>query len=152
MVLSFLIFAATQFGVIVGRPVLNEHVAMKEQSFAALKSLDMSQDVLMKVGNIRDIPFRNVESLLSHVEETVGRKDFPSVKDLIERHVARLDTVMNFEKIDLGSYAALTFGSLLFMIAGAYLPQLTSFKVAGLQLDKSSSQLIETVRSLGISR
>jgi tetratricopeptide (TPR) repeat protein len=148
--LSFLIFAVAQFGVIIGRPVMNEHVALKEQSLDALKSLDMSQNVLTKVGSIRDIPFRNVESLLSRIEETVGKKDFPSVKDLIERHVARLETAMDFEKIDLGSYAALTFGSLLFMIAGAYLPQLTSFKVAGLQLDKSSSQPIETVHSLGI--
>lgn len=52
-----------------------------------------------------------------------------------------------------GKYCViLTFGSLLFMIAGLYLPQLLKLKVAGIELEKSTLDQITTAGTLGISK
>jgi hypothetical protein len=52
--------------------------------------------------------------------------------------------------VEVSWYALLTFGALLFLIAGTYLPQLTRFKVAGLELDKAAVERAELPRSVGI--
>src|SRR5437016_7687392 len=51
-----------------------------------------------------------------------------------------------------GYYAVLTFGALIFMVAGLYLPQILKLKVAGIQLEKSSAEQITTPSALGISK
>ena len=53
---------------------------------------------------------------------------------------------------DVGSYALLTFGSLIFVVAGLYLPQILKLKVAGIELEKKPVEQITTSVSLGITR
>ena len=56
------------------------------------------------------------------------------------------------KSIDVGYYALLTFGSLIFMVAGLYLPQILKLKFAGIELEKSSVEQITTSAALGISK
>jgi tetratricopeptide (TPR) repeat protein len=51
-----------------------------------------------------------------------------------------------------GYYALLSFGALIFMVAGLYLPQILKLKVAGIQLEKSAVEQITTSSTLGISK
>jgi hypothetical protein len=53
-------------------------------------------------------------------------------------------------KIDM--YSLLTFGSLLFMVAGLYLPQLLKLKVGGIELEKSSLDQSTPAGPIGIRR
>jgi tetratricopeptide (TPR) repeat protein len=50
------------------------------------------------------------------------------------------------------TYTALTFGALVFMIAGLYLPRLLKLKVAGIELQKASVDQLSAPSSLEISR
>ncbi len=50
-----------------------------------------------------------------------------------------------------GSYALLTFGSLLFMVVALYLPQILKLKVGGIELEKKPFEDIKTPVSLGIT-
>ena len=52
----------------------------------------------------------------------------------------------------IGYYALFTFGSLIFMVAGFYLPQILKLKVAGIELEKSSVDQITLSGTLGISK
>jgi hypothetical protein len=55
------------------------------------------------------------------------------------------------DKIDVSWYVVLSFGSLLFAIAGLSLPQLLKLKVGGIELEKSvSDQISPTAPTLGI--
>ena len=54
--------------------------------------------------------------------------------------------------LSAGYYALLTFGSLIFMVAGLYLPQILKLKVAGIELEKSSVDQIGTGGTLGIRK
>jgi hypothetical protein len=49
-------------------------------------------------------------------------------------------------------YSLLTFGSLLFMVAGLYLPQLLKLKVGGIELEKSSLDQSTPAGPIGIRR
>ena len=51
----------------------------------------------------------------------------------------------------LGYYITITFGSLLFMIAGLYLPQILKLRVGGIELEKTSADQITAPRSFGIT-
>ncbi|MBM3235438.1 tetratricopeptide repeat protein [Candidatus Poribacteria bacterium] len=54
--------------------------------------------------------------------------------------------------IEVGYYALLTFGSLIFTVAGLSLPQILKLKVAGIELEKSSVEQITTPGPIGISK
>jgi len=49
-------------------------------------------------------------------------------------------------------FSGLAFGSLVFMVIALYLPQILKLKVAGIELEKSSVDQIQTSRTLGIRR
>jgi tetratricopeptide (TPR) repeat protein len=55
------------------------------------------------------------------------------------------------EKFGATEYAALTFGSLALIAAGAYLPQVLKLKFAGLELEKSNVDQLATLGPLGIT-
>jgi hypothetical protein len=56
------------------------------------------------------------------------------------------------KQIDIGYYILLTFGSLMFILAGLSLTQLLKLKVAGIELEKSVVEQITTSGGLGISK
>ncbi len=55
------------------------------------------------------------------------------------------------KRLDPAVYALFAFGSLLFMVAGFYLPRLMKLKVGGLELEKSPVDVVSTTTSLGIT-
>ncbi len=57
-----------------------------------------------------------------------------------------------FKDLEAKYYVLLSFGSLVFAIAGLYLPQLLKLKVAGIELEKSAVDQIATPGALGISK
>jgi hypothetical protein len=109
-------------------------------------------DADKKLRLIENVPFQNTEQLLARVKQLVGEDTFIKISNSVPRLAARTPGELQFEPFDLGYYALFTFGSLLFIIAGAYLPQLTSLKFAGLQLDKSTAERVEILRTIGIPR
>jgi tetratricopeptide (TPR) repeat protein len=54
--------------------------------------------------------------------------------------------------VDATVYAALTFGALVFMVAGLYLPKVLKLKVPGIELEKSSVDRVSAPSTLDISR
>ena len=54
--------------------------------------------------------------------------------------------------IDKGVYIGVTFGSMVFMIAGLYLPQILKLKVPGFSIEKSSVDQVTTPGTLGIEK
>lgn len=66
----------------------------------------------------------------------------------------QLVTVIRFlsnKSLSPGYYSLLTFGALLFIVAGLYMPQILKLKVAGIELEKSAADQITTLSSLNIS-
>jgi hypothetical protein len=150
--LAILMFALAQFGFFYGLPVRSERVQLTDQSFGAFTAAGVGTDVIDQLKQMEGIPFRTREELLARAKEVLGDDGLAKAKNAILRHAARLEASLEFERIEVSYYALIAFGALLFMIAGAYLPQLTRLKFAGLQLDKSTAERVETVRSIGIDK
>lgn len=62
------------------------------------------------------------------------------------------DTAKIMKVMSESHYALLTFGSIIFMIAGLSLPELLKIKIAGVELEKSSIEQVQPFSSLGISK
>lgn len=78
-------------------------------------------------------------------------KEEPRKLTLVEGKTDKEDLV-GAGAVGVGSYALLSFGSLMFMVAGLYLPQILKLKVAGIELEKSTIDQIATTGSLGIRK
>lgn len=62
------------------------------------------------------------------------------------------ESTKTFQGISETHYVLLTFGSLIFMIAGLSLPELLKIKIAGVELEKSTIAQTQPFSSLGISK
>jgi tetratricopeptide (TPR) repeat protein len=56
------------------------------------------------------------------------------------------------QHLPLSDYVALTFGSLILMVASSYLPQLLKLKVPGIELEKTAVDQVTTLGPVGISK
>lgn len=63
-----------------------------------------------------------------------------------------LDLFATKRVTDTGYYALLSFGAIVFMVAGLYLPKVLKLKVGAIELEKGAVEQISTPTSLGISR
>jgi tetratricopeptide (TPR) repeat protein len=150
--LAICMFVLAQLGFFWGLPVREEQFALTGHSLAAFSKAGIETARVETLKPIENLPFPSREEMLARAKELLGDGDFTKMKDNLLRHVERADGGYRLERIQIGYYALLAFGALLFIIASAFLPQLTRLKVAGLELEKSTVERVETVRSIGIDK
>jgi tetratricopeptide (TPR) repeat protein len=150
--LSMLLFLLAQVGMFWGRPVHREMLTFGPQGQAIAKSMGVPDDVLAKVKPLEREVFRNEESAVARLKVLVGPDGFAKFGGQLLVAAEHGPEEIHWESVDLGSYLLLTFGSVLLMIAGAYLPYLTSLKLAGVQLEKVSAERVETKATIAIER
>jgi hypothetical protein len=125
---------------------------LTQVSLESAKAAGMNDDQLSKLKPFESFSFETGDKLAAQIKEAIGNDNFAKFSKPLLEHAERKSGELTFEKVELTSYALLTFGSLLLMIAGAFLPQLTSLKLAGLQLEKVSAERIETKTTFAIDR
>jgi tetratricopeptide (TPR) repeat protein len=141
-----------QVGVIWGRPVHRELLTLSPRTFVTAEAMGVPQDVITKAKPLESVSFRNGEVAAARLKDLAGADAFAKHGGQIMAAAERSEAEVAWESVDLASYLTLTFGSLLLLIAGAYLPQLTSLKLAGVQLEKASAERVETRTAITISR
>ena len=152
IMMALAVFFLAQLGIFFGRPVQGRSVMLTPVSLESAKAAGMSDDQLSKLKPFESFPFEAGDKLTAQIKESIGNDNFAKFSKPLLEHAERKSGEWMFEKVDLTSYALLTFGSLLLIIAGAFLPQLTSLKLAGLQLEKVSAERIETKTTFAIDR
>ena len=110
----------------------------------------------------KDHEHHKAKRALKKMEERIARFSPESVKEkwgpfivIVLSLSTFLSSQMGFFSvriIPIGYYILLTFGSLLFIVVGLYLPYILKLKVGGIELEKSSVDQIRTTTSLGISK
>lgn len=148
---AVLVFAVAQLALVRRLPARGEFEGLTKESLEAMRVEGVEPAVVDRLERVRDLQFRNSTELLTHVRtalDTLGRRLADST---ITQH-AVVSPGVDLVRITTAEYIILTFGSLVFMVAGAYLPHLTGLKVPGLQLEKTGGQTSDEVRSIAISR
>jgi tetratricopeptide (TPR) repeat protein len=152
IVMAMTVFALAQFGIFFGRPVQSQGVMLTRLSLESAKAAGMNDDQLSKLKPFESLSFEAGDKLAAQIKESIGNDNFAKFSKPLLEHAERKSGEWMFEKVDLTSYVLLTFGSLLLIIAGAFLPQLTSLKLAGVQLEKVSAERIETKTTFAIEK
>lgn len=75
----------------------------------------------------------------------------PALAIFVEAQMAHYEMV-SLAKIGVGEYSAITFGAMMFIVIGLFLPQIQKLKGAGIELEKSPVNQITTSAALGIKK
>ena len=148
--LALLLFVMAQFGVFIGVPAREPRAALTAESMAGLARAGLPADALAKLKPMESKSYRSFPEMLAEAQKRLGPDAWKSAQPLVERYAFLGDAALGLRPMELSIYALLTFGALLVLMAGAYLPQLSSLKLAGLQLEKGTAERAEPVRSIGI--
>ena len=152
VVVSLLLCVAAQVMFFIGHPVYHPKIKLTEESLRMLEAVLAPGDRVQKLKPMADVEFSTNELLLARAKGLLGEKSLePAIHDELLRQAVH-EQVREWATLEVGYYALLTFGGLIFMIAGAYLPKLTGLKVAGFHLEKSTAERTEPTLSFGISR
>jgi len=147
--MAITVFVVVQFAFFLA-PFLNHpSLIMTDRSLHAVAS-HVSPEVLKALEPLKNQKFDNPEALSNAVEPLV-KTDVPLVTEAVLKSVEVVKPVEGFPELAGGYYALLTFGSLLFMVVGLYLPQILKLRVAGIELEKSSIDQAGAGGTLGIS-
>jgi hypothetical protein len=146
---SVLIFLYAFFSVIIGRPEFERGIVLDNEKLQDISAVEMNMDIINSLDNTS---FSSEKELLDKLKNEFGESFTDELGEIMLNSVKSEVIDWKFVQIDILTFASIAFGALIFMIAGAYLPQLTSLRLAGMQLEKSSSESRETSRDIGISR
>jgi tetratricopeptide (TPR) repeat protein len=130
--MSLAVFAAVQIAFFVA-PLLNQpSFRVSYRSVRAIEK-DLTAEQLETVKALIDQNFSNRETLTQIIQALPDK-----AKETVLQNVDTIKPVENAPDLPVGYYSLLTFGSLMFMVIGLYLPQILKLKVAGIELEKSS--------------
>ncbi len=115
--------------------------------------LGLSDIKNQELGNLAGVVFEDKNTLVAAVEEVLGPKALDQKKYLIDQ----IDLTLGEEKshtdfLPTGYYALISFGALIFMIAGLYLPKLLKLKVGVIEIEKNSPSEVNSISLLGIQK
>ncbi|MCC7212111.1 MAG: tetratricopeptide repeat protein [Candidatus Brocadia sp.] len=142
--ISLFIFSASQVSFYVGKPTL---CVVQSQS-----RIKFSKDVQRVLNDMGGQIFTAPDEFFNTLKQKIGEQKLNKLKWLLIRCVQRSNKLRWAESIDLGYYVLLTFGALIFMIAGFYLPNLSKMKFGTIELEKGPSAQITPSGGLDISK
>jgi tetratricopeptide (TPR) repeat protein len=155
--MSIIIFAAVQAAFYIV-PFLNRpSLKVTDKSLQAVAK-QVPAEVLPGLETLKNKKFDSQESLSNAIQPLVKSDQVEAVKAAVLQNADTVKPIEDFPEMAAGYYALLTFGSLLFMVVGLYLPQILKLKVAGIELEKSSvdqaatGEQAATGGTLGISK
>lgn len=148
--ISLLICLSAQFFFWLGRPVNKDRFLVNNadlSGFISQNKLDFFSGGLAQVATKK---FNSLKELQDDVKNTISGNDTVMQK-LYQLPTAQISEV-DFEPIDSTIYISLTFGTLIFMVVGLYLGNISKLKVGAIELEKTTADTIATSPNLGISK
>jgi tetratricopeptide (TPR) repeat protein len=153
---SIIVFIVAQLLFVFGKPIWSNNGFVidsdifEDTAKSVLASLDPSIVNTLKLKAQQNQVFNSTGDFFHLIDNEFGDSISASLKGVALLRGSNSITIKSFEALDTGYYVLITFGCLLFMIAGLYLSQLSKLKVGAIELEKSSIDQITTSSSLGI--
>ncbi len=152
---SLIIFIMSQVSFYIGKPTWDTNsVMITDKSMVKLLSrvnAEEAQKALEAMQGQVSIP---LDKFLDTFVPEIGKERFDKLKQTIIKCAQRSNKLRWVQPIDLGYYVLLTFGSLIFMITGFYLPHLSKMKFGTIEmeLEKGPGAQITPSGGLNISK
>ncbi|MFX0200233.1 MAG: tetratricopeptide repeat protein [Candidatus Hodarchaeota archaeon] len=158
-ILAVIVFLTSHLALFVGLPQMKQvgfsidNTSLNEAIIKLdTETKEQHDDLLNNLKRFEGLEFSSRENLIgaiSKIFENVNITEFPK---FMERLKVLARTEQRFEPIEIGSYAILTFGSLIFLVAGLYLKQISKLKFGGIELEKSSMERISITGPIGVTK
>ncbi|OOP56639.1 MAG: hypothetical protein AYP45_08000 [Candidatus Brocadia carolinensis] len=144
IVISFMIFVMSQVSFYFGKPTLSRNcvVVTEEPVVQSQPRIKFSKDVQRVLNAMVGQVFTAPDEFFNTLKPMIGEQKLNKLKPLLIRYVQLSRKLRWVQFIDVGYYVLLTFGALIFMIAGFYLPNLSKMKFGTIELEKGPSSQI----------
>jgi hypothetical protein len=136
---------------LVGKPGLERTQRVDGQSVQQVKAAKAPDDVVARLEALSRRDPLSKSPFEAELKTALGEEWMKKVGDAVRQQATTTLQPALHESIEAGYYALLTFGALLFMIAGLYLQQLSKLKFGGFELEKTSQAETKVIGSLGVS-
>jgi tetratricopeptide (TPR) repeat protein len=133
-----------------GKPGWVKTYRITEQAILALKAAKVPDEVVAKLETAAKRERAAPELPATQLRSVLGDEATTKYGNLLDS-VAAGPLLRWGESIETGYYALLSFGSLMFMIIGGYLQQLSKLKFGGIELEKTSEAATKVSASMGIT-
>ncbi len=149
---AFVTFAVANVAFLVGKPGLVLTFQVTPDSLQALKAARLPDEVVGKLGALAQHGAAPKPAFDSDLKLALGDDLAKKFGDAIRERATAGPALRWQESLDAGYYALLSFGALMFMVAGLYLQQLSKLKFGGIELEKASETAAKVTGPLGITR
>lgn len=135
------------------KPAQKQLYKIGDENSAFFSVIGLSDEQLGKLDTIKNVVFDNKQAMLDAVENIVGLQTFHSNQLFLESlQFETLRPEVPGSRLAPGFYALITFASLLFIIAGFYLPQMLKLKVGAIEIEKNTVSSASIGASIGIEK
>jgi Flp pilus assembly protein TadD len=151
--LAFLLFGLSLAAFFIGRPELSSPAfVLTDKTSAVLKSLDLPQQAVQRIDVLVGKEFANREGLLAAVKLLTGEEVYKTYEPILLSQPLQAPAELQWKPVKLHSFALMAFGSLIFMVAGLYLQQISKLKFGSIEIEKSSVEQISSSGALSIRK
>ena len=154
-ILALVIFVLTQIGFFIGKPVFARSELTVNPAVLDTLLQNAKVDVTKfsaQITRLKSETFTIEAQITIPLTRILGNKppDQASIAELIQPGGALKLT--GFEQIGEATYGLLTFGAMIFMVAGLFLREITKLKFGAVELEKASIEHAAVTTSLNITR
>jgi tetratricopeptide (TPR) repeat protein len=151
--LAFVLFVVGLFAFFKGRPeIASPGFALSEQTLAVLEAANLPPETVQALEGLVGNEFSTQEGLLAAVKLIMGGEAFKSYEQVLLAQPLQAPPELQWKPIEIGYFTLMAFGSLIFMVAGLYLQQISKFKFGSIEIEKSSVSQISSSAALGIRK
>jgi tetratricopeptide (TPR) repeat protein len=137
---------------VIGRPVWAGGFLITEPALAELKRRGASDDLVKKLRPLEGRYLSDQGHLTEELRKAGGEEAAAKFGVQLATASAVGTAIQGWRPVETGYAVLLMFGSIIFMVAGLYLQQISKLKFGGLELEKSSGDQTRVATSLGISK
>ncbi len=150
---AMLVFLGAQWGYFYGLPQYEKsEVRFNPQQLLAPLSTADADSLSPRLSELAGEAFASRQAAMEAVEQLLGSSMASRVNvGQSIRGSGKLELIGR-KPMDATPYGLLTFGALIFMVAGLYLQEISRLKFGAIELEKSSSTRVSSSSSLGISK
>lgn len=151
--LAFVLFVVSLFAFFRGRPeIASPGFALSEQTLSVLEAANLPLEAVQALDGLIGREFSTQDGLLAAVRLIVGEDVFKSYEQVLLAQPLQAPPELQWKPIEIGYFTLMAFGSLIFMVAGLYLQQISKFKFGSIEIEKSSVSQISSSGALGIRK
>jgi tetratricopeptide (TPR) repeat protein len=149
---AFVTFVVANVAFLVGKPGLVMTFQVTTNSLQEAKAARLPDEVIAKLAPLAQRGPVSRAAFDSDLRSALGDDLAKKFGDTIRERAAAGPTLRWQESLEAGYYALLSFGALMFVVAGLYLQQLSKLKFGGIELEKTSETTTKVTGPLGITK